>query len=64
MSKPKFKVGDKVMIVDEHSFITELPDNQKFKIVDVVKDNNDIFYHIETPLGVKFSVNNFEIYKI
>ena len=70
MNEPKFKVGDKVIIKKEHCFITELPDSQRFRIAKIEKEEEEIgipliynIYFLETPLGVKFTANEYEIYK-
>lgn len=68
-----FKIKDKVRIHKVHAHITELPDDQIFTIYRIdkevekikgEKDEIDIYYQLETPLGVKFSANNFELEKI
>lgn len=65
----EFKLGESVKITKEHSFITELPDNQVFKITKRIRKETDKLlitdiYYLETPLGVKFSANDFEIERV
>lgn len=55
------KIGQKVKIKNEHSHITEVDKNVIWKIYEIIKEGDDTFYQIESPLGLKFSANDFEI---
>ena len=57
----KFKINQKVIIKKEHSHITEARDDVVWTIANIVREQKDIFYQLESPLGLKFSVNEFEI---
>lgn len=64
-----FNLKDKVKIKPTYSKISELPDNQEFTIIKIILKETDEelyynMYKLITPLGVKFTANEFEIKKI